>query len=91
MPADGQAVQDTRRAEQERVAGRKRAGEDGRVNDRGQSVDSGAADRNDVGRLGGSAGPVEQVGVVVWNEHASDQDSENVEYNDPPEHAANGL
>lgn len=54
-------------------------------------MNSGAADRDDVGRLDGSAGPVEQFGVVVWDKHAGDQDSENIEYDDPPEHAANGL
>jgi hypothetical protein len=54
-------------------------------------MDSGAADRDDVGRLGGSSGPVEQVDIIVRDKHAGDQDSENVENDDAPEHATNGL
>lgn len=54
-------------------------------------MDSGAADRDDVGRLGGGAGPVEQVGIIVRDEYAGDQDSENVENDNAPEHATNGL
>ena len=91
LPADGEAVQDARGAEEERVAGGERAGEDGRVDDGGQRLDAGAADRDDVGRLRGGAGAVEQVGVVVGDEHAGDQDAEDVEDDDAPEHAADGL
>ena len=91
LPADGKAVQDARGAEQERVAGGERAGEDGRVDDGGQRADAGAADRDDVGRLRGGAVPVEQVRIVVGHEHAGDQDAENVEDDDAPEHAADGL
>ena len=91
LPADGEAVQDARGAEEERVAGGERAGEDGRVDDGGQRLDAGAADRDDVGRLRGGAGAVEQVGVVVGHEHAGDQDAEDVEDDDAPEDAADGL
>jgi len=89
--ADGQAVQDARRAEQERVAGGERAGEDGRVDDGGQRANAGPADRDDVWRLGGGAGAVEQGGVVVRDEHARHQDAEDVENHDAPEYAADGL
>ena len=91
LPADGKAIQDARGAKEERVAGGERAGEDGRVDDGGQRLDAGAADRDDVGRLRGGAGSVEQVGVVVGHEHACDQDAEDVEHDDAPEHAADGL
>jgi len=50
-----------------------------------------AADRDNVGRLRGGAAAVEQVGVVVRDEHAGDQDAEDVEDDDAPEHAADGL
>ena len=54
-------------------------------------MNSGAADRDDVWRLDGSAGPIEQFWIVVWDEHAGNQDSEDIEYDNPPEHATNGL
>ena len=54
-------------------------------------MDSGAADRDDVGRLGGGASPVEQVGIVVRDQHAGDHDPENIENDDAPEHATNSL
>ena len=50
-----------------------------------------AADRDDVGRLRGGAVAVEQVGVVVRDEHAGDQDAEDIEDDDAPEHATDGL
>ena len=53
-------------------------------------MDAGAADRDDVGRLRGGPGSVEQVGVVVGHEHAGDEDAEDVEDEDAPEHAADG-
>ena len=91
LPADGQAIQDAGRAEQERVAGGERAGKDGRVDDGGQRANAGTADRDDVGRLGGGASAVEQGGVVVRDEHARDQDAEEVENDDAPKHAADSL
>jgi len=54
-------------------------------------MNSSAANRDDVGRLGGGASPIEQVGVVVWNKHACDQDPEDIENDNPPEHPTNGL
>lgn len=90
LPADGKAVQDARGAEQERVARGERAGEDGRVDDGGQRVDAGTADRDDVGRLRGGAASVEQVRIVKGHEHAGDQDAEDVEDDDAPEHASDG-
>jgi hypothetical protein len=54
-------------------------------------MDTGAADRDDVGRLRGGARPIEQIGIVVRDEHAGDQDSENIENDNAPKHATNGL
>ena len=91
MPADGEAVQDAGSAEHERVASGERAGEDRRVDDGGQRMDAGTTDRDDVRRLGGIAGTVEQGGVIVRDQHARDQDAEEVENDDEPEHAPNSL
>ena len=90
LPTDGKAIQDAGRAEEERVGGGERAGEDDSVDDRGQRVDAGALDRDDVGRLRGGPGSVEQFGVVVGHEHAGDEDAEDVKDEDAPEHAADG-
>ena len=91
MSTDGEAVQDTRRAEQERITGRKRARKDRRVNNRWQGMDTRAADRDDVWRLGGGARPTEQVGIIVRDKHAGDQDSEDIENHNAPEHAINSF
>ena len=55
LTTNRKTVQNTRRAEEERVARRERASEDSRINDRRKCVDASTADRNDVGRLGGGA------------------------------------
>jgi hypothetical protein len=54
-------------------------------------VDTSTTDRNDIWRLGGSATPIEQVGVIERDKHASDKDTENVENDNTPEHAADSL
>ena len=91
LATDSKTVQNTRRTEEERVARRERAGEDSRVDDGRKCVDASTADRNDVGRLRGSATTVEQIGIIVRNEHPGDEDTEDVENDDTPEHAADGL
>ena len=91
LTTNSKTRQNTRRAEEERVARRECTGEDSCVNDGWKCPDTSTAYRNDVWRLGSSASAVEQIGVVVRNEHTSDQDAEDVEDNDTPEHAADGL
>lgn len=91
LTTDSKTVQNARRAEEERVARRERASEDSRVDDGRKCVDASTADSNDVGRLGGSATTVEQIGIVGRNEHAGDEDTKDVENDDTPEHAADGL
>ena len=91
LTTDSKTVQNTRRTEEERVARRERAGKDSGVDDGRKCVDASTADRNDVGRLRGSATTVEQIGIIVRNEHAGDEDTEDVENDDTPENAADGL
>lgn len=54
-------------------------------------MDAGAADRDDVGRLRGGAVSVQQVWIVEGHEHSGDQDTEDIEDEDTPEHAADCL
>lgn len=54
-------------------------------------MNASTADRNDVWRLGCCSTPIEQVGVIERDKHAGDEDTKNVENDNTPEHAADGL
>ena len=91
LSPDGETVKDTTCGEQERVAGGERGREHTGVDECGEDLDTGTPERDDVRRLRGGTAVLEQRAVVVGDEHARDEDAQNIEDKNTPEHTTDGL
>ena len=91
LPSQSQTVEDTGRGEQEGVTGREGGGENGCVDDMRQDLYSRVIECNHVRRLSSGSRRPEEVRIVVCNEHAGNQHTDEVEEHDPVENTLHGL
>lgn len=88
---DGETVEDTGSGKERLVRGRPGRGDDHGVDDRGDGLDAGGGRSDDERRGGGGSRVVLDTRVVGRDEHADDEDREDVEDGDTREHALDGL
>ena len=73
LTAQGQPVENTGGREQEGVSGREGGSQDASVDDVREHLDAGASHDDNVGGLSGSARVLQEIGVIVGHDHASDK------------------
>ena len=75
LSTEGETVEDTGRREQERVAGGEGRREDARVDDVRENGDASASHGDDIRRGCSGSSARHEVGIVVWDEHAGDENT----------------
>jgi len=91
LTSECQSVQDTRRGEEEGVSSRESGSEYASVDDMRKDFDTRVVESDNVGRLGSGTGGLEEVLVVVGNEHAGNEYTDEVEEYDTVEHTFDGF